>query len=62
MSRDLRLGVIDSEGHGQQMFSPYAYDFYEGLYRQYGTVARIYGIFGVSNDLFRISGQVRPMA
>jgi len=33
-------------GHWQQMLQPYAYDFHEGLYRMYGKVARIYGIFG----------------
>jgi len=62
MPRDLRLGLIDSEGHGQQMFNRYAYDFHEGLHRQYGNVARIYGIFGVGNDLFRVSPWVTLMA
>ena len=54
MPRDLRLGLIDSEGHWQQMFQPYAYDFHEGLYQMYGTVACVYGILGVGNSLFRI--------
>ena len=29
------------------MYNPYAYSFHEGLYRTYGTVARVYGILGV---------------
>lgn len=52
--RDLRLGLIESEGHSQQLFEPYAYDFHEGLYQIYGKVARVYGMFGVGDDLFRI--------
>ncbi|KAH9165235.1 cytochrome P450 [Lactarius sanguifluus] len=28
------------------MFNPYAYPFHEGLYRTYGTVARVYGFLG----------------
>ena len=29
------------------MYNPYAYSFHEGLYRTYGTVARVYGFLGV---------------
>lgn len=38
---------MGSEGHWWHMFNPYAYPFHEGLYRTYGTVARIYGFLGV---------------
>ena len=34
-------------GHWRHMFNPYAYVFYEGLYKTYGKVARLYGFFGV---------------
>ncbi|KAH9034869.1 cytochrome P450 [Lactarius pseudohatsudake] len=33
-------------GHWRHMFNPYAYMFYEGLYRTHGKVARVYGFFG----------------
>ncbi|KAI9458421.1 cytochrome P450 [Lactarius psammicola] len=33
-------------GHSRHMFNPYAFSFYEGLYKKYGTVARVYGILG----------------
>lgn len=29
------------------MYNPYAYSFHEGLYKTYGTVARVYGLWGV---------------
>ncbi|KAH9979519.1 cytochrome P450 [Lactifluus volemus] len=33
-------------GHIHRMFNPYAFPFHEGLYKNYGRVARIYGFFG----------------
>ena len=50
-----RLGLIQREGHWQQMFDTYAYEFHEGLYQKHGKVARIYGLLGVGNDLYRVS-------
>jgi hypothetical protein len=62
MSRDLRLGLIESEGHWQQMFEPYAYDFHEALSQKYGKISRVYGIFGVGIGLFGISQRIALMA
>ncbi|KAI9458422.1 cytochrome P450 [Lactarius psammicola] len=33
-------------GHSRHMYNPYAFSFHEGLYRTYGTVARVYGFLG----------------
>ncbi|KAH9057445.1 hypothetical protein EDB87DRAFT_1099608 [Lactarius vividus] len=33
-------------GHLHHIFNPYAHSFHEGLYKTYGTVARVYGVSG----------------
>ncbi|KAI9458423.1 cytochrome P450 [Lactarius psammicola] len=33
-------------GHWRHMYNPYAFSFHEGLFKTYGTVARVYGFLG----------------
>jgi hypothetical protein len=40
------------------MFEDYAYEFHEGLHQKHGKVARIYGMLGVGNDLYKVSRSV----
>ena len=42
------------------MFNPYAYMFYEGLYRTYGIVAHVYGFFRGRSNWPRLLTTVRP--
>ena len=51
LPRDLKLGLMGSKGHEQQMFGSSASDFQQGLRQIYGKVSRFYSIFGVWNDL-----------
>jgi hypothetical protein len=43
------------------MFDTFAYDFHEELYQKHGKVARIYGLFGVGNELHGVSRSVAIM-
>jgi hypothetical protein len=43
------------------MYNPYAYSFHEGLYRTYGTVARVYGFLGVGLILTIASYSLRSL-